>query len=368
MSIKTITCKKHAEITLEGGYAICYLCGVCRPLNPEKRVPLRPIHRIILADLFRDFPQHFLKNRTCFFYSEMWRYIFEKKVYRIRIMGETRGGKSESAQTIAINYTRIFNALFKIGHFKNIEAAYESGKKVEVKSISVEVEHIHANQASYLYSQRDATREEKLSFGQIHAIDEDRENPGGIGSFSEEMETENINNIVAMFMQSEIWIKPKRFENTNTPYGLNCQIKDEENRLNWSLLYKIEMNSSGLREQNFLGWVSITVHTNKPLRQAYIKKKTTWISQELKGTANPRSERRMVAINKMLDDPFFTQNKMRKDGTIGWVHGIESMKFLVEKAMMEQKIDPFNDTEIERIVHGARALGEQRLAKKKEEL
>lgn len=366
MSIfKHIECTKHENILLEGDYNICIVCGECKSVGDEKRVPMRPIHYVILDELMHMFPRFFRKNRTSFFWSEIWRYIYEKKVVRITIMGETRGGKSEEAQTIAINYTRIFNALLKKGHFKKIDITYDTGAGIEISHLEIETDHIHANQSSYLYHLRDVTRDKKLKFGQIHIIDEDRDNIGGIGSFSEEMEIENLNNIVAKFMQAEIWITPKRFQTMNTPYGLNCLIKDEENKINWSLIYKIEMSSAGLREQNFLGWVGISLHKEKSLRDKYQQKKNSWIEQELKGTINERAQRRMNAIEVMLKDEFFTQHVINKDGKIKWYHGIESMKFLVEQAMSEQKIDQFNDTEIERIVHGARAIGEQRLLKPK---
>lgn len=354
--IETLECDSHEEIELVGGYAICVSCGECRATKEEYRVPLRPIHHVILEEIFLQKPQFFRKNRTRFLYSEIWRYVFEKKVVRITTMGETRGGKSEEAQTIGINYTRIFNALYLKGHFSNIDI-----ESVNVSEIKLNVDVIHANQSAYLYYLRDQTRKKALLFGQIHIVDEDRDNIGGIGSFSEEMEIENLNNIVAKFMQCEIWITPKRFQLMNTPYGLNCLIKDEKNRTNWSLLYKLEMSSAGLKEQNFLGWVGIGLHEDKDLRLAYQQKKNMWIEQELKGTINERAHRRIAAIEIMLEDPFFTQSTIGKNGQVKWYHGIESMKFLVEKAMMEQKIDQFNDTEIERIVHGARAMGEKRM-------
>lgn len=350
-----------------GGYKLCIYCGECRTIIEEPKIPMRPIHYIILGEIMKIYPAFFRKNRTRFFWSEMWRYAYERKVFRVTIMGETRGGKSEEAQTIGINWCRIFNALYDAGHYKDIDIHYEDGSPLLLEKISITKATIHANQSVYLYHLRDVTRSQTLRFGQMQIIDEDRDNPGGIGSFSEEMEIENLNNIVAKFMQCEIWITPKRFQVMNTPYGLNCLIKDEINRINWSLIYKIEMNSSGLREQNFLGWVGIALHTDKDLRQQYSDKKDTWIEQELKGSINERSQRRLKAINVMLADDNFTQFKIGKDGGIKWHHGIESMKFLVEAAMMAQRIDQFNDTEIERIVHGARALGEVKFKEVKNE-
>jgi len=358
--VQNIVCKKHKEIALIGDYMLCIKCGSCRPTREELRVPLRPLHYIILEEIRKTFPGFFRRLRNTFFYSEMWRYAYERKVFRVTIMGETRGGKSEQAQTISINWCRIFNALSLEGHYKDIHILYSDATPLKTGLIEIGIEHIHANQSAYLYYLRDTTRAMQLQFGQMHIIDEDRENPGGIGSFSEEMEVENLNNIVAKFMQCEIWITPRRFQIMNTPYGLNCMIKDEKNRTNWSLIYKIEMNSSGIREQNFLGWTGIALHSEKKLRDLYQEKKNQWIEQELKGTINQRAHRRMAAIEFLLTDKNFIQHAESKHGQLRWHHGVDAMKFLVEKAMMEQKVDQFNDTEIERIVYGARALGEER--------
>ena len=89
--------------------------------------------------------------------------------------------------------------------------------------------------------------------------------------------------------------------------------------------------------------------------------KNLWIEQELKGSSNPRAVRRMQAIEVLLKDEGFLQHKISGDGKVRFHHGIEAMKFLVEAKMMKQEIDQFNDTEIERIVAGARALAEERL-------
>lgn len=354
-----IECKKHKIVTLVGGDTLCIHCGECWLKKTDLRPPLRPIHRIIFETIAELFPLRYRRVQTSFLWSEMWRYAWEKKVFRVTLMGETRGGKSEEAQTIATNWCIIFTALWKEGHYKNIDITYDDGKKIDIKPIELKAEYIHANQSVYLYHLRDQTKEKKLLFGNMHIIDEERDNPGGIGSFTEDVETENLNNIVAKFMQCEIWITPKRFQIMNTPYGINVQIKDENTRTNWGLLYKLEMNSAGLNEQNFLGWVGVGLHEDKKLREAYQEKKNKWIEAELSGTINERVLRRKKAVEYLLSDPMFSEHVTRKDGTIHWKHGIEAMKFLVEEAMSQKKIDPFNDSEIERIVHGARALGEK---------
>lgn len=353
-------CTKDLSVDLIGNYVLCLGCGVCVPTKEELRPPLRPIHNIIFQDIRQIYPAIFMKNRTKFFYSEMWRYAYEKKVFRFTTMGETRGGKSEIDQTLALNYARIYNGLFRLGHYKNIDITYQDGTKIKLQEININTDTIHANQSAYLYYLRDKTRKRELVFAQMHIIDEDKENTGGIGTFSEEMEEANLNNIVAKFMQNEGWIRPKRFLDVNAPYGINCMIKDESNLMNWGLLYKIEMDSAGLREQNFLGWIGIALHDDQELRIAYQQKKNLWIEQELKGTINERAHRRRQAVETLLNDPEVTKHAIDKNGKVKWHHGIEAMKFLVEEAIMKEKIDNFNDTEIERIVHGVRALGEKK--------
>lgn len=353
------TCEPHENIDILEEYELCLKCGQCKPKKQELRVPLRPIHYIILDDIRRNYPQHFFQNRTSFLISQIFEYVYQKKVFRLTEMGETRGGKSELAQTIALIYIIIFNALYKKGHFKNLKKELEK-EQIKFNPLSMITENIHANQSAYLYHLRDKTRENLLLFGQMHIIDEDRENVGGIGTFSEEMEVENLNNIVAKFCQCEIWITPKRFQIMNTPYGINVLIKDEQNTMNWALLYKIEPGSAGMREQNFLGWIGIKLHKDKKLRDTYNAKKNTWVKQELEGTINERAKRRMIAVNYFLTDDTFMQHTYGKDGSVKYHHGVETMKFLVETAMIDNKIDQFNDTEIERIVYGVRALGEKK--------
>ena len=354
-----IVCKKHDVITLIGGYLLCVRCGECKPGEPEGKIPLRPLHYIILADVREQFPLYFKKNRTAFMYSEFFRYIFEKKVMRITMMGETRGGKSEEAQTLALNYIIIWNALYDRGHFKTVDK--EITDKIRLERLTFTVKNIHANASIYKYHLRDCSRDRNLLFGQISIIDEDRESEGGIGSFSEEMEEENLNNITAVFCQNEIWIKPKRFQLMNTPYGMNCLIKDESTRTNWSLLYKIEMDSALLREQNFLGWVGVKLHEDEELRHEYKMKKNTWVEQEFTGTINPRAVRRREAIEVLVEDKEFMQYSIGKNGQVRWKHSNEDMSYLVEQAMIDKRIDNFNETEIERIVHGVRTMGERRI-------
>lgn len=350
----------HDDITLLGGYVLCVRCGSCYPGKEEERVPLKPIHKITLEVIFAQYPLLARKNRTAFFISELWRYIYEKKVVRITIMGETRGGKSEEAQTIAAKwYTDIWNALYDRGRFNTLDP--EIKEKVVLERLTFTVENIHPNSPTYKYWLRDKSRTGKLRFGQISIIDEDKESEGGIGTFTEEMEEENLNNITAVFCQCEIWIKPKRFQILNTPYGLNCLIKHEPTRTNWSLIYKIEMESSLLREQNFIGWVCVPLHDDEQLRHEYKLKKNEWVELEFQGNINPRAVRRNEAINIMLQDDNFTLHTIGKDGNVKWHHGLEDMKFLVEEAIMEKRIDSFNESEIERIVHGARTRGEKRI-------
>lgn len=350
------SCEDHDRIELIGGYMLCVRCGDCQEPEDVPRIPVKPIHHYLLKELREIYPEHYTKNRTAFFYSQMWQYKYEKKVWRCTVMGETRGGKSETAFTTAMNNIRIFNTLLERGHYKDMQV----DKSLKFKKISLTVDHVYANESEYHYALTDQQRTGKLCFGTNHVIDEKDETIGGMGSFTEEREMLSRNNIIAKFAQDETWVTPRKFLLQNTPYGLHAFIKDEKNKINWCLLYKLQMTSDGIREQNFLGWVGIKLHDDKRFRKAYEKKKDEWIKKEIEGKTSRRAIRRQEATEYLANDPGFNQHTYNKNGDIIFKKNIESMKFLVERAMIAGEIDKFNEAEIERIVHGARALIEER--------
>ena len=345
------------KVTLVDGEEICVNCGWSDNSTFRiKKVPLRKVHKEILRDVMLKFPQSFNRITNHFLWFELWRYIYEKRVFRVSIKGETRGGKSELTQTIGINYYRIFNRLFELGHFDDIDV-----KGIKKEKIDFSIDNIHDNQSVYIDKIKSRARDDELVFGEFNIIDEDKESYGGLGSFSEQQDLTNINNIVARFMLSEAWIRPDAFLKRNTPYGIQVLIKDYENRLNWGLLFKVEMESLGIPEFTLLGWVAIGLHEDKDLRVKYEAKKDGWINEELKGGVSPRIRARHKASEVLADDERFCEGKVTKSGLVVFKRTPEQQKIILELLMGEGKIAVFNETEMERIVQHARIIKEKKL-------
>lgn len=365
LKIQEARCSHKHTVVLVDGQEICVLC--CSVLNdPIKKMPLnlKPIHRQVLSNVIDNFPVAFNKNATNHYWSELCRYIREKRVWRSVIMGETRGGKSEIAQTESINYKRIFNKLFDLGHFDDINlSTSDDDINVQRSRIDFTVDNICSDATDYKIVMRDRMKKGSFVFGEKYVIDEDKESIGGVGSFSESVETHNLNNIVAKFMISETWIKPNQFLNRNTPYGLHAFLKDEKNKVNWCLVFKIEMKNAAVKEQTLIGWAAIGLHKEKKLRDAYDVKKNAWIAEEYEGKPNKRVQLRHDAAKVLSEDPIFSETTETKSGALRFVKTTEQQKVIVEKKMIEGVIEQFNEAEIERIVNHARLIVEEEKGK-----
>lgn len=305
--------------------------------------------RIILAKLFQQSPKEMRSEVTGFFIKEMFHYIDLNMVWRNSIMGETRGGKSEVGTTEGLLYEKRFNENLKDGVYDHLDI-WDVFKKQPIK---FDVKNILGSQSDYIYTVRKLAQERKLVFGQIWQIDEQRDSIGGLGSFSEELDLNNLNNIVAKFMQSEIWITPQKFESRNTPYGLYVYKKDVENRVNWCLLYKITMTARYTKEYNVMGWVRMPLHDDEKLRKLYNDKKNEWIQQELLGSGNKRiMERKEIAV-KLSNDTLFSQ--LTPTGK-SFMLSKEQQVSLLEEWIVNGKTQNWNELEKYRIVMDARML------------
>ncbi len=304
---------------------------------------------LALRRLRTTFPMQFYQNVTAFFITEMSHYIKDCRVWRIVLMGETRGGKSETASTIAKLYVNVFNQYLRKGQFKQIDV----DRFLKMEPLKFNIGHIMGSQSDYIYSMRRQQKEKKLSFGQIWQIDENRENVGGLGTFSETLDLANINNIVAKFMQSELWLTPIKLQQRNAPYGLYVYQKDVVNRVNWCLLYKIEMGVKGTTEYIFMGWVKIPLHHDEEFRKAYNLKKNEWIAHEIEGTVDKRVIERKHAAKKLSEDEMF--GEMSKSGK-SFALSKDQQLSLLEQYIIDGKTQRWNELEMYRIISEARML------------
>lgn len=298
-------------------------------------------------------PNAFYSNQTKYLLKEMRSYIEDARVFRLSIMGEVRSGKSECGQTLALLYIKTFNDLLKSGYFDHLDV-WKFFKKIP---ITFDVEYIMGNQIEYINELRTMQREGKLKFGQVWVIDESKDISGGIGTFSEKIDLNNVNNIIAKFMQSEIWITPQKFESRNAPYGLYVFKKDLKEKANWCLLYKIEITARCTRDYHFLGWVKIPLHPDEVLRENYNDKKNKWISEEIQGGADARMRARKEVSAMLSEDPVFCS--MTPSGK-QFILNKEQQLAMLENMIIDQRTQNWNEMERWRIVEEARMISLQR--------
>jgi len=241
----------------------------------------------------------FFQNRTNFFKSEIVRYVKERRVFRISIMGETRSGKSEIGSTIAFWYSNIFNKFFKKGYFDNMDV-FKDGK-FKPQELVFDTDYVCDNQQVYKKRMKEKYNDRTLKWGQIWQIDEEKSSTGGVGSMSEMIELGNLNNIIAKFNQAEIWIQPLKLETRNAPYGLQIIQNDYDNRTNWCLLFRIKQSPEGMSEFLLIGWVKIPLHKNTEFRDEYNKMKNDWIAHELEGGGDERMKLRSEVAEFMVE-------------------------------------------------------------------
>jgi len=303
-----------------------------------------------LKQIMERFPEEFWSDKTKFLIKEMDKFIEDSMVWRTSIKGLTRIGKSEIAQTLCMQYRRKFNDCMNKGFYDDI--IKEISGKSERYSIDFKTEHILAGQSDYLYTLQEREKKKTLQFGQIWQIDEQKGSVGGAGSYTEFEMLKNVNNIIAKFMQSEIWIRPDGFMSRNSPYGIHAWKKDIKRKINFGMLFSIEQLSQFSSTTQFLGWVAIPMHTDEDLRKSYNLKKNEWIKNEIKGNVDIRSNERMKVADKLAQDPVFSQ--VSEKGY--FVFNKQQQVSLLERWVAKGKTGFWNETEKWRIVDEARML------------
>lgn len=312
------------------------------------------LNKVELSELANDiasFPRQFRTDYTDTFLEEMGYYIKGARVWRINIMGDTRSGKSESAQSIAFLYRQMFNKTVRNKSFfdKTLSRKLKTSN-IKFKQIKFTVKNIHGNQADYLYDMRDRAKNSRLIFGQINLIDEARELEGGLGSMTEYAELKNINNIIAKFCPSELWLHPKRWISQNAPYGLIAYKKDERRRENWLKCYKMTSTPYG-DVPTFVGWVCLPLHPFKKHREEYEDKKNEWILSEIQGNTNPRLRLRYKVASELAKNKLFRKVDIKGK----FVANIRTQKSILDKMIIKGDIQDFNEEEKRDIIALARS-------------
>lgn len=310
---------------------------------------------VILEKLYTEKSNQFFYNATQFFITECKKYVQRQQCLRISIMGETRSGKSETAITLCLLFTNFFNECQKKGLFNKSDVITEGF--AHLKKNVFDTTNILSSQHEYINILRHKAADKTLNYGQFWQIDETIEQTGGIGSYTEEIELRNVNNIVAKFFQNEIWICPVRFKTQNCPYGLRVYKKDVINRVNWCLLYKIDQSQT--IGYSFLGWVNVPLHTNEVLRKEYDHKKNLWIQEQFMGGGNTRMKERKKTAEQLSQDELFSE--LRPPSYSMFLLSKQQQLALLENYIIQHKCPNFNELERIRIVEEARLLVIQKL-------
>lgn len=224
-----------------------------------------------LNDLRMNHPIEFYTDYTKKFLSQLRKSVRNAELVRISVMGKPRIGKSEVGLQICLFYKEQFNEAFKEGLYSHLDLV--SDKDIKFQEIEFNSTHIWGSQSDYIDELRKAYAEKRLVFGQIRQIDESRSSSGGLGSYSDKIDLDNIINIVPKFMQSEIWITPPQFDKRNCYWGINVYQKDTEKKVNYCMLFELLYTPRGQEDFVFRGWLEIPLTTNIALREEYNIKK-----------------------------------------------------------------------------------------------
>jgi len=309
---------------------------------------------VILSELITNYPREFYTDMTGFFITQMNHYIDTGMVWRVSIMGPTRIGKSEIGSSICFLYKKRLNKNIKKGVYKQnsvLNTMFESGD-IRHEEIEFNTEFVYGSPSEYMTKQKERAKNDEIRFGQIHQVDEDKKSSGGLGTMSQAIEIQNINNISAKFMQCEVWITPDYMITKNAPFGLRAYKKDYENRLNHCLLYKIEMNTNGNADFKFLGWVSMPLHPYDKFRIAYNKIKDGWIKGEIEGKGDARSESRFNVAKMLSESNMFS---LKESGKMFKYSKAERIAYL-EQLILKGEVQSFNEIEKCRIIDQATLL------------
>lgn len=319
------------------------------------KVPITRDDRLKYRELYEQNPSLFRHNATRTHYINMYKWIQQGKIWKEAIMGTVRHGKSEVAQTRAMLYIDIVNNAIKNGVFDKLIEQGIYYKIEELKPLSID--QIHFSQGNYLYELREKQKSNNLILGYPRIIDEDKQSIGGLGSMSERIELDNINNITAQAIQSEWQLRPDRFIIKNTVHGLLQEKMDRENNVNWSMLFEIRNEPTGHETFRFNGWVATPLHTDEELRKQYNAKKKENIKKVIEGTDDLRLIERIKVAQLLAEDKVFKERT--PSGKI-FKYNKYQQECILNEWILEKKVQNFNEMEKQEIVEHARMIAEKK--------
>lgn len=318
------------------------------------KVPLTNEDRVKYHEIFDESPLLFGKNVTKYYFMNMRNHIRTGKVWRNNISGRVRHGKSEVAQTWVMLYIDEFNLAIDLKCYDKLK---DEGIDYNIQKLNrLSADDILTSQSNYLYILRNEEKENKMVYGKPRIVDEDQMSTGGLGSYSEKLEIDNISNITAQALQSEYQLRPDRFVLLNAPFGLHQEKMDRKNRINWSMLYEFKTDPLRTKDYMFKGWVATPVHTDAELRIEYNFNKKENIKKVIEGTADLRLLERHK-VSKLLSENVHFNARSINGKT--FKYSKSQQESILNEMIISREVQNFNDMEKNEIVDYARLLAER---------
>lgn len=305
--------------------------------------------------LIEENPQAFFSNKTKYYFMQLRKDIREGKVWRNNISGRVRHGKSEVAQTWIMIYIDEFNLALSLKCFENLKTQGIDYKKEVLKPLNAKTQ-ILFSQSNYLYDLREKQKNNDLIYGFPRIVDEDQMSIGGVGSYSERVEIENVNNITAQSLQAEYQLRPDRFVLLNAHFGLHQEKMDRVNKVNWSMLYEFNTDPTRTRDYTFVGWVATPLHDDNALRVEYNRFKKENINKIYEGTADLRMLERVKVSTLLSKDSYFS---LRSANGKTFKLSKGQQEAILRDWIINRKCQNFNAMELIEIIEHARMLSER---------
>lgn len=229
-------------------------------------------------------------NLTPLFFKYVDDKVRLREPVSIGIKGFTRSGKSTIGITIACRISEL------------------NGKKFSINNIC-------ANEFDFL------EKIKKAKDNDVFVVDEAKESVFGIGSLAKRMKIEDVQNIIAKLNISTIWITPRKFNDTNSDYGLRTlgRARNIKPRLNKALIYNLAEGTKG--QIIPFGYVVIPTFMDvydygEKLDKQYQEKKDEWIQKEKESEVNFMYQIQKTKAEELLKNNKFTTVKKFKDKVI----------------------------------------------------
>ncbi len=237
-----------------------------------------------------EFLQAFNTDLTKLFYQ----FIEDKQKLNepvtLSLKGSVRSGKSTIAITIACKIAELNNKEFS-------------------------VKNVCSDEYDFLSKVKDSEDND------VFVIDESKESVFGVGSMAKRMKIHDIQNIIAKKNISTLWITPRRFNDTNSDYGLQTigRARNVKPNLGKLLLFNL-MEGRGIFTPPF-GFVILPIYKDvysygQKLSDEYEALKDAWIEKEKESDTNIMYEIQKKRAIELNENPKYVSLEKIKDKSV----------------------------------------------------